>query len=159
MAQRRGAQSPTTQKDSEMAINFEREAQLHRENLDELDKEPHRSRRPDVPVSGLIHTASLVGQHLPAPSGDEHDSATSTATRGFVSGFSQEMSAASPIGGLAQIAEAAEQGIVGQPEHLDRFPELRDVEMATGNAARFPELGETPPRTADREVEDDGYSR
>lgn len=143
-----------------MAIDFEREARLHREDLDELDKERQRSRRTDVPVAGFIHAASLVGQHLPEPSGEEHDSVASAARRGFSSGFSQEMSAASPIGGLAQIAEAAEQGIAGDPaEHLDRFPELRDVEMATGNAARFPELGETRVRPDDRELEDDGFGR
>lgn len=143
-----------------MAIDFEREAQLHRENLEEIDKERQRSRRIDIPVSGLIHTASVVGQHLPAPSGDEHDTVASAARSGFSSGFSQGMSAASPIGGLAQIVEAAEEGIVGAPAaHLDRFPELRDVEVAKGNAARFPELEEQSARQVDREIEDDDFGR
>lgn len=55
----------------------------------------------------------------------------------------------SPLTAIVQVAEAAEEGLVNPDvqQRLERFPEL-DVEVPTGNAARFPELASPAPAAA-----------
>lgn len=76
----------------------------------------------------------------------------------------------SPLSMVARLADDLDKPAPGlSPEELeermDRFPELRGVEMATGNAARFPELVETGSgglgvaQQASAQVSEDDYDR
>lgn len=162
MTDRPGAVSPDTQKDAEMAIDFQREARLDREAREERERERERrtAPRPHVPVAALVPLASAIEQNLPEEPVGEGETIAHAARQGFAQGFSDELSPASPIGALAQVAEAAESGIAGAPsEHLERFPELQGVEVNTGVASRFPELGETERPALDTDLEDDVFDR
>lgn len=160
MAERRGAIRPHTQKDADMAIDFGRESKHAGENREDREREERRPKR-NIPVAGLIRAAASIDEHMPALEYiDEPTGIVHAATTGFTSGSSEEMSPASALGAIAHVAEAAEQGITGAPvDHLERFPELRETELATGAAARFPELSEKSEPSRDSGGEEEADSR
>lgn len=69
------------------------------------------------------------------------------------------MPAGLAVQGLAEVAESALDGLTESTivdERMQRFPELRGVEVAVGAAARFPELADlTRPMAEQAEAEDE----
>ncbi|MET0885695.1 MAG: hypothetical protein ABWX92_04520 [Mycetocola sp.] len=139
-----------------MAIELDREVQLEQEKREQERREQERLRQLEDAqaqessvataqrIASQVRVVARVGQ---------------AAHLGFTGGFSEELGG-SALGALSQIAEAAEAGSaapVDLDERMARFPELRDVELATGNAARFPELAEesSQPKTREASQDDD----
>lgn len=146
MTQRQGARVPSTEKDAEMPIDFQRQAERDRESREAQKREAQR-------VAGLVRTAAIIDQHLEL-------SGTPMTRSASAGGSADQFGAASPLGALVSVGESAEEGIAGaQPSHLDQFPELKDVELHTDTVARFPELEDQPSKAPKEEIEDDGYGR
>ncbi|MCI4659592.1 hypothetical protein [Cryobacterium zhongshanensis] len=146
-----------------------------------------------LPVKGLIDAQSMPGYQAPAQPVDQDSvvkASTQGFTNGFVGGLAGgtrpgagdsttkdaeadsapgaagvaglDLPAGSPLSALAMVAEAAENA-QSVDARMKRFPELENVKVLTGNAARFPELAEPPepdprPDTPEQE-EDGGYQR
>ena len=88
--------------------------------------------------------------------------ASEAVKRGLSGGPGDDLSAGSMVGGAALLVEAAEDGLTEPAnieDRMDRFPELRDVELPTGNVARFPELAEQPVPAPQEPEQDEGYRR
>jgi hypothetical protein len=124
-----------------MVIELDREAQLEQERREREELEQERLRQLEdarVQQSSVATAQRIASQTRIAVRVGQ------AANLGFSGGFSEEL-AGSPLGALAQIAEAAEAGSatpVDLEERMARFPELREIQPVTGNAARFPELAE-----------------
>ncbi len=116
-----------------MTIDYER---------DEREEDTAAARRAPS-LSGLARTATLARQVAEAANGSN-----------------DQVSAASPIGGLIQVAESFESGLTSKErdERMERFPELRDVELPKGAAAQFPELAPEPAKDKSAEA-DEEYER
>ena len=65
------------------------------------------------------------------------------------------------IGGILQIAEAAEEGLDSSAveDRMRKYPELRDVEVLSGREARFPEFAETAAGAKQKSDPDDELGR
>ena len=112
---------------------------------------------PDLRPSDAASPTSRVAAMVPDAPIDQ-ESVVKAGAQGFVNGFTGGMAnqmGPSVLGAFVEVAEAAEENLsapTSGPIHsselearMDRFPELRGVEVPTGNAARFPELVQTDP--------------
>lgn len=118
---------------------------------------PQQARNlPVAAASEMIDASTIPGREVA-----EDATVPEAVKQGFAQGFTggltggSAVDSASTLGALEQVGEAVEASL-SQPtdlaERMDRFPELRGVEVPTGNAARFPELMETAPVPADQEL-------
>lgn len=138
-----------------MAIDYEREGQPHETQPERQEFQAQQSARGTLPVQQAARIAQIIEQQR------DEDEEGLTVGKAVRAGFAGEMGG-SPVGGLLQIGEAAEEGlsVPALDERMERFPELQGVELETGAAARFPELGEKPAREQPQdESEDELFSR
>lgn len=125
-----------------MPIDYERDTRVEPQKSDE--QPPPRPRRSTL-AAEATRAATRIALHELADDERETDhDVTST------------------VGALLTVGEAAEEGMIGPSpsDHFSRFPELKDVTMRTGNAARFPELddlGRDDKRESDRSPDDYGF--
>lgn len=79
-----------------------------------------------------------------------------------VQGFADGLPGPSPLGAIAEVAEAAEASMAVQPsplvERMERFPELRDVKLPGGSPGTAAAL-QAVQRQAASETEEDGVSK
>lgn len=121
------------QEGQQMAIDYEKEEQQERA----LDQSQNGALRDIVQAAGAAHrVAAIVGAN------DQLGS----------SGFGT----ASPLGAAIAIGESLEEGLVkaSVDDRLERFPELKDVEVPVGVAARFPELNERVKQPDSAEIDE-----
>lgn len=133
-----------------------------------------------LPISqGQKAAATLVGEGVRASqAGDDGKkklTVASAALTGFIGGFADRMrqgaqeseTRSEPEGEKHPEQEDTEQSADQPPAraaHLDRFPELENVRLATGAAARFPELAEETAPAANQQAvgpatKDEGIER
>jgi hypothetical protein len=126
-----------------MAIDFEREEERDKKRSGHGAQ--RQSTKRSLPAKGIVDVATAVGHIAP------------------LSPLGSDMPASSPVGGVVQMLEAVEEGTapgVDIDARMERYPELRGVEVPTGNAARYPELVEEAPRPHTEEpAQDDEYGR
>lgn len=115
-----------TSKGQSMAIDFEKDEQRRVEAQE----------RRQMSAQTALRTASAV----------HHAVAVADMVGGARAGFSSGVGAASAIGAAIEVGESLESGLTepNVDERMQRFPELKEVEVPTGAAARFPELAEQP---------------
>lgn len=118
-----------------MTIEYDRDRKSH-------EKEDQGGRR-----RGASHARSMANVARVAV-----DAAAMGGSSGSVR--SSQLDEASTVGMMIGLAESVEEGLTQSDvdARMERFPELRDLELASGAAGRFPELGETP---ASAPVEED----
>jgi hypothetical protein len=139
-----------------MVIDYRRDEQSAEERREEREVQPAKK---GLPIHQLLEVNNVV--RMVNEEESEKSSPIAQAVRArFSNGLSGELGGGSPVAGLLQIAETAEQSITAPSpeveERLGRFPELRDVEVPTGAAARFPELAAEPHRAdAQSDVEEE----
>lgn len=112
-----------------MAIDFERDVQVDEaEQARERQREQERHER----VTEAATAGVRLAHHAAAATGGEHADAPSVAT---------------PLGALLSVGESLETGLTdgAADDRLTRFPELRNVSLAEGAGARFPELSDSGP--------------
>lgn len=131
-----------------MAIDFGKD--------DERQETPAARRQ--LPIGDLAVTVEVLGHEELEEGAQEALTVTQAAKGGFLEGFSDSLKAGAPVNALVEVAEAAETGqtkAADVVQRMDRFPELRDLEVATGNAARFPELAEQDLPAVGQQLEED----
>ena len=122
----------------EMAIDYEKDEQREKQR----DRREHQAVQTLARAAGAAHKASV---------------AVGVADQLDTGGFGT----ASPVGAAIAIGESLEEGLSGEgiEERLERFPELRDVEVPVGVAARFPELHEGGRRHDASEIDEQEIAR
>jgi hypothetical protein len=136
-----------------MAIDFEREGQPEKAAQRDQERQPRRH----LSISDLATEAGFERRARAERQSDEEERSVGEAARkGFTDGLSDELSPGSPLGALARIAESVDGiGTKDVQDRMNRFPELREVELPSGKAARFPELAEQPKSTEQRTTDDE----
>lgn len=114
---------------------------------------PAKQPRATTAASQALHAARIAAEINSDINEDQGISVMRATQRGFVAGISGALGA-NPVGETGTIssvdlaidvAESVEGAVDPQvlQERMERFPELREVELPTGAVARFPELAPT----------------
>lgn len=131
-------QRPTTaSKGQDMAIDFEK---------DEQKPEPRKGQRAQS-IRTLARTAQTA-HHIAMATGAFDDAKSG-------------LGPATAFGAAIEVGESLEAGLAtpSVDERMERFPELRGVEVASGAASRFPELAEAPRPASSKETDEEELAR
>lgn len=123
-------------------IDYERDERTPREIRDGKVRTPARRTNALRTTADVLSVASRV-REATGP-GEADPGLLEAARSGVVSGVVDGFQNASALGQLQSLGESLETGVIGKApgddDRFRRFPELEGLEVAIGNAAKYPEL-------------------